>query len=173
LDPALHVALSAALTEAERTALVLNLGPIGACQPAPLPAAEWVDAVSAHFGVRPVSSLQFTVHSSRKADHRAVGELALACIQCHGGVIDLGGALEVGSGEALRLDEMDDLIARVEGRVDWADVSAPTEAFLETMPGRVLTLPYETASGHTWVRHICDADFMAAWLRHPSFHLIK
>ena len=102
-----------------------------------------------------------------------LGELALQCARIFGGVINLHGALEVGTRTPINLETVDELIAQLEGNLDWAEVSKATEAFLRAMPGRVLTVPYQTLDDRTWVEHICDAEFMQAWLKHPSFHMIK
>jgi hypothetical protein len=41
------------------------------------------------------------------------------------------------------------------------------------MPGRIIEIPYETASGDEWLFHVVDPEFMRAWLTHPDFHMIK
>ncbi len=134
---------------------------------------HWFDDVARCFGFLPRSRILLAAEGDRPEDHRRLGEVALDLARRFGGVINLHGALEVGSGEPVSLDQVDDLLARLEERLDWTEVSAPTDAFLRSMPGRVLTLPYETMDRRTWVEHICDAEFMAAWLRHPGFHMIK
>ncbi len=134
---------------------------------------EWLDDVARHFGFLPRSRILLAAHGNTGDDHRILGELALQCARTFGGVINLHGALEVATRTPITLEGVDDLIAQLEGNLDWAEVSKPTEAFLRAMPGRVLTVPYQTLNERTWVEHICDADFMQAWLKHPSFHMIK
>ncbi|MGW2744255.1 DUF6368 family protein [Streptomyces sp. NPDC001450] len=40
-------------------------------------------------------------------------------------------------------------------------------------PGTLREVSYDTGDGERWVRHVGDAEFLAAWLRHPGFHLVK
>ena len=133
----------------------------------------WLDDVARHFGFLPRSRILLVARGNTADDHRTLGELALQCARTFGGAINLHGALEIGSRTPINLETVDDLIAQLEGNLDWSEVSKPTEAFLRAMPGRVLTVPYQTIDNRNWVEHICDAEFMAAWLKHPSFHMIK
>jgi hypothetical protein len=133
----------------------------------------WLDDVARQFGFLPRSRILLAARGNTADDHRTLGEMALRCARAFGGVINLHGALEVGTRTPINLETVDDLIAQLEGNLDWAEVSKPTEAFLRAMPGRVLTVPYQTIDERTWVEHICDAEFMEAWLKHPAFHMIK
>ncbi len=133
----------------------------------------WLDDVARHFGFLPRSRILLAAPRNHADDHRMLGELALQCARTFGGAINLHGALEIGTRTPINLDTVDDLIAQIEGNLDWSEVSKPTEAFLLAMPGRVLTVPYQTLDDRTWVEHICDAEFMEAWLKHPAFHMIK
>jgi hypothetical protein len=46
-------------------------------------------------------------------------------------------------------------------------------ANVQSMPGEVYEIYYETASNGRWVYHIVDTTFMKAWLNHPRFRMIK
>ena len=46
-------------------------------------------------------------------------------------------------------------------------------AYVQSMPGEVYEIYYETASNGQWIYHIVDTEFMRAWLNHPRFRMIK
>lgn len=99
-----------------------------------------------------------------------MGELALYLARTKGGVIDFGGALIAAS--VWRSEGPSKLLWIFE-RANWADISEPCEQFLGSLPGRVVGIPYRTANGRTWVTHMCDVEFLEAWLKHPDFHMIN
>ncbi|MFC5214874.1 DUF6368 family protein [Streptomyces coerulescens] len=39
------------------------------------------------------------------------------------------------------------------------------------LPGTITEVSYDTGGGGRWMRHVGDAEFLAAWLRHPQFRL--
>ncbi|WP_425423858.1 DUF6368 family protein [Spirillospora albida] len=41
------------------------------------------------------------------------------------------------------------------------------------LPGTLDELRYQTARETPWVNHMGDADFLAAWLQHPRFRMVK
>jgi hypothetical protein len=129
------------------------------------------DDVCRKFGLRPSAFLSLTAGCNGKEDHRVLGELALHLAHTLGGVIDFGGALMPVVSPAIRKD-----FAKMLGQFEqanWAEVSEPTQQLWQSMPGRILEIPYQTANESIWVTHVCDTEFMAAWLRHPHFHMIK
>jgi hypothetical protein len=100
-----------------------------------------------------------------REDHRILGELSLYFARRSRGLVDFGGALMPPRGEhsmGTRLEE-----------ANWSDVSEPTERMIDGLPGKIVAVPYETANGRQWISHLCTADFLAAWLQHPFFHMIK
>lgn len=52
-------------------------------------------------------------------------------------------------------------------------VLARARVLASALPGRLAEVSYDTGGGGRWLRHVGDAAFLQAWLRHPDFHLIK
>ncbi|MGA5363523.1 DUF6368 family protein [Streptomyces purpurascens] len=50
---------------------------------------------------------------------------------------------------------------------------ARARALVASLPGQVKEVSYDTGGGGRWMRHVGDTEFLAAWLRHPDFHMIK
>ncbi|OLT35188.1 hypothetical protein BJF79_07035 [Actinomadura sp. CNU-125] len=50
---------------------------------------------------------------------------------------------------------------------------ASIDAGIRGLPGTLYRLRYQTARETPWVQHIGDAEFLAAWLEHPRFRMIK
>lgn len=48
-----------------------------------------------------------------------------------------------------------------------------SRALAASLPGRVLEMPYEIADGRHGYIHVADHTFLAAWLAHPQFHMLK
>ena len=46
-------------------------------------------------------------------------------------------------------------------------------ALVESLPGTVREVSYDTGGGDRWIRHVGDVQFLSAWLQHPDFHLVK
>ncbi|PSL00765.1 hypothetical protein CLV63_101241 [Murinocardiopsis flavida] len=44
---------------------------------------------------------------------------------------------------------------------------------LRSLPGALYEVPYATDDGQRLRRHVGDSEFLAAWLRHPRFHLVE
>lgn len=87
-----------------------------------------------------------------------LGHLALALARRLGALIDFDGVL----GYPTPRDET----------VDDAHL-ARARALVASLPGMVAEVSYDTGSGSRWFRHVSDVEFLAAWLRHPEFHLVK
>ncbi|MFD9545274.1 DUF6368 family protein [Streptomyces sp. NPDC060022] len=43
---------------------------------------------------------------------------------------------------------------------------------MESLPGRVEEVSYDTGGGERWLRHVGDVEFLKAWLQYPGFHLV-
>uniref|UniRef100_UPI00404017D9 DUF6368 family protein n=1 Tax=Streptomyces sp. SS7 TaxID=3108485 RepID=UPI00404017D9 len=95
---------------------------------------------------------------SRPANHHVLGHLALALAERLDTLIDFDGLL---SYPAPRDDTGD------EASLDQA------RALVASLPGRVAEVSYDTGGGGRWFRHVRDVKFLAAWLQHPGFHLVK
>jgi hypothetical protein len=76
---------------------------------------------------------------------------------------------------ARRLDaliDFDDLLAYPVARdesPDPADLDR-SRALVASLPGRIEEVSYGP-DGERWLRHVGDAEFLQAWLRHPEFRL--
>jgi Family of unknown function (DUF6368) len=131
----------------------------------------WRDQVETHFGFQPCSTLSLSMGRNDIEDHRILGELALYLARTLNGVIDFEGPFMI--------------FPRFESREaahewfsfywqsDWSNFSDQTDQWMHKMPCHVLGIPYQTVNGRTWISHICDVDFMAAWLKHPNFYMTK
>ncbi len=112
------------------------------------------------FGIHPRARISLSAIFSGMQSHRVLGELSLYLARTFEGIIDFEQAL-------MPLKS----IGEAEKAHNWEEVAGPTRHMLQGMPGRVLELPYRAANRRPWVKHICDAEFMAAWLKHPDFHM--
>ncbi|MGY3340144.1 hypothetical protein ACVW0K_006243 [Streptomyces filamentosus] len=106
----------------------------------------------------PVQGLVLGAGCSGPANHRLLGHLALALAQRLEALVDFGGLL----GSPVPRDDTDEGASPDRAR-------APAAA----LPGRVVEVPYETGDGGREVGHVGDAEFLAAWLRHPDFPMVK
>lgn len=46
-------------------------------------------------------------------------------------------------------------------------------AFVQSIPGKIYPVYYETGRKTQWVWHIVDTTFLCAWMTHPHFHMVK
>jgi uncharacterized protein DUF6368 len=130
----------------------------------------WHKDIAQCFGFLPQSRIFLEAGCSDAADHRIMGELVLYLARSMHAAIDLHGELIPAS--SLRQEKATDLPWLFK-EASWSDVAGPVERFFKSLPGKIFAVPYPTAGGRTWVTHVCDAEFMEAWLRHPEFHMIK
>jgi Family of unknown function (DUF6368) len=54
-----------------------------------------------------------------------------------------------------------------------AELLRRISAHVHAMPGTVHELYYQPEPSRAWVRHLVDAEFLDAWLRHPQFRMGK
>lgn len=76
-------------------------------------------------------------------DHRLLGEMCLLFARKFGGWIDFCGEL------------------------------CPWITDLRSLPGGICRHSYVSISERECIAHLCDAEFLEAWLRRPDFHMIK
>jgi hypothetical protein len=92
-------------------------------------------------------------------DHRLLGHLALFLAKRFNALIDFGGLL------GYRYDASDQ---------EEAACLAEARALVSTLPGRVWEMPYVMyGGGGCGYSHVGDREFLAAWLNHPAFRMIK
>ncbi|WP_404951659.1 DUF6368 family protein [Streptomyces sp. ARC12] len=110
------------------------------------------------FSQPPVQGLVLGAGCSGPANHQMLGHLTLALAERLDTLIDFDGLL---SHPTPRGDTSN------EAPLDRA------KALVASLPGRVAEVSYDTGGGGRWFRHVGDVDFLAAWLQHPDFHLVK
>ncbi|MFC5748871.1 DUF6368 family protein [Actinomadura rugatobispora] len=108
------------------------------------------------FARPPVQSLILDAGRSGRTHDLVLGHLALALAARLDALIDFDGVL----GYPTPRDETRDP----------ADLTR-ARALVASLPGRVEEVSYDTGGGGRWFRHVGDTEFLAAWLRHPDFHL--
>ncbi len=132
---------------------------------------SWRSDVFRAFGITPHYQIGIDAGCNQKEDHRILGELSLYLARRFNGLIDFCGALMppvtlTGRENAIQF------LMKFE-HANWEDLCESARLFFRTFPGRLLEFPYQTAYGTTWVNHVCDAEFMTAWLQHPHFYMVK
>jgi hypothetical protein len=121
-------------------------------------------AVAEAFGCAPRDELVVIAFCNGREDHRILGELCLRLADRFGGVICFGGALWPDVPPEAGFDILD---------ADWPRVEPYFRRMVAGVPGRVVGLRHERASGGEWVVHVGDASFLRAWLEHPQFRMVK
>jgi hypothetical protein len=105
--------------------------------------------------------LALLAYCSGQNNHLLLGCLARFLAERLDALIDFGGLL--GGGFSLHD------ISREEER----DPLAETRVLVASLPGRIWEMPYATYGGGYGYSHVGDLEFLAAWLGHPDFHMIK
>lgn len=121
-----------------------------------------VAAIIEQFGFKPRGEFAICAMCGTHEDHRILGTVALHLARAHSGIVDFGGALLPPYWRGLRQLEK-----------SWQEVEKDFDAWVGSIPGKIVCLPYETAEGRTWVRHVVDTKFLANWLQRQDFHMVK
>ncbi|MGH2718158.1 MAG: DUF6368 family protein [Actinomycetota bacterium] len=120
------------------------------------------DIVEPLLGFWPKLGICLSTGRDDGALEKAAGRCAWALAERFGGLIDFQGSIV----PPLRPE-----------RRRWSESRqhrlAEVNAFVQEFPGTVKEWFYRQENGRRWVHHFADAEFMLAWLRHPSFHLVK
>jgi hypothetical protein len=103
----------------------------------------------------PAAELILLATCNSQEDHLLLGHLALFLAGRFNALIDFGGMLGDGC------------------RADAAASLAGSRALVASLPGRVWEMPYATTEESCQYTHVGDREFLAAWLRHPGFRMIK
>ncbi|MFI1368644.1 DUF6368 family protein [Streptomyces griseochromogenes] len=109
----------------------------------------------------PAAELCLLAHCSGKDDHLLLGRLALSLAERFGALIDFGGLL----GYRYSLYGVTD--------EERAVCLARSRGLVASLPGRVWEMPYATGDGVCGYSHVADREFLAAWLDHREFRMIK
>lgn len=142
-------------------------GPINIVREA-WPAGDYDDMTDFidRIGFRPAELIDLYAGVNGRIDHLVLGRTCLALARRYDGLVDFGGAVDLAGYRPKRGYDTED-VQEIER---WLTA---IEAAIKTLPGTVYSIPYETARGTPWVSHVGDAEFLAAWLDHPRFHMIK
>lgn len=124
----------------------------------------WRAEVQERFGLTPIARLTVSAGLNRPEDHRVLGDLALHLARHFAALIDFHGAL-IPSTIRSHFDRLQER--------SWPEFAEAIRSYFSAMPGRILDIEYRTANDRRWAFHVADHDFMAAWLRHDDFHMIK
>lgn len=119
--------------------------------------------VKSHFGFLPRQALQIDAFCNGKEDHKLLGWLTLHLAERYNGIVDFLGAL---------LPPLP-LRSGAESWENWSDFAAAFDVWAEEMPGKIVSVEYETGNGRQWASHKADVHFFRAWLKHPQFGMIK
>ena len=99
--------------------------------------------------------------------HFNLGHACLRIARATQGLIDFGGSL---------MPKLPDHLAQrrwTKNSPTWSEVEPYFSEMTSSIPGRIITIPYEVGDGRIWAYHIGDVEFMENWLVHPRFHMIK
>lgn len=122
---------------------------------------EDLDSIREHCGFRPVQEIVVVAMCGRQEDHELLALFVLRFAELFDGLIDLGGTLEPRSLYTPRSYER-----------EWADIAGQVNAWLAGMPGKIYTAYCLIDDEHSSPTHMCDAEFLRGWLRHPEFRMI-
>lgn len=117
-------------------------------------------------GYRPAEEIVLCAMANGRGDHLVLGRLCLTLARRFGALVDFDGALEP--------DAHPPGVPYAEPDVEQSELLlASIHAAVAALPGTVHEFRYQTWRGTPWVSHVGDTEFLAAWLNHPRFHMIK
>ncbi len=120
-----------------------------------------VAQIVATFGWVPQQQVWISAYCNGSVDHLILAELALALARQCAGLISFNGALTIGWQPTL---------AELGAPLDWPAVRPSVEPELARIGGTICAV-LDAAQRN--VTHVCDAAFLARWMQHPQFHMIK
>jgi len=107
------------------------------------PNAEEIVQVANEFGFQPKSRVSFCAMCNDQCDNQVLAELCSLVAKELGGVINFHGPVPF-------------------------DIRA-----LEGLPGVLRPIFFDSKHPDDGFSHHCDAEFLAGWLRHPAFRMVK
>lgn len=113
------------------------------------------------FGFVPKQEICLIAHCNSDDDHYILGNMALIFSREFEGIIDMGGAILPPRRQNPSVKEY-----------PWVTLEE-IRCFVDNIPGRVLEIQYLTANNKQWLYHIVDNFFLAEWIKHPCFSMIK
>ncbi|GAA4673146.1 DUF6368 family protein [Phytohabitans rumicis] len=117
---------------------------------------------AAAVGFVPVAEIGLAMEGGRDGEHRLLAHLALALVGCYGGLIEVDGMVKFAPPAAAQPE------TEAQRRQRWL---AANRTGVAGMPGRCYEAPYVSMRGEPVIVNVVDAEFLAAWLRHPSFRM--
>ena len=124
---------------------------------------EEIELFVTEFRFDPVYSIEIFAGCKAAADDLVVAELCHCFASMFDGIIYFGGALEP-PGLELGGDEWS---------CQWAEVEPHFLEWVSDIPGKIISFPYQPTSDRTWVSHCCTPEFLAAWITHPDFYMLR
>ncbi len=128
---------------------------------------EELESIKAKTSMPVCGAFEISCPCNSEEDHQALGEAALMASEYLSGFVDFNGAIHPELPrkmyEGMWLWE----------EANWSDIEPYFLEMIAGMSGRIYTIEYETANERVWAHHICDTEFMACWLKHPMFGMIK
>jgi hypothetical protein len=109
----------------------------------------------------PAAELSLLAYCSGPDNHLLLGRLALFLAERFDALIDFGGLL----GYRYSIHDASD--------EEEATRLAEARALVSSLPGRVWEMPYAAYGGGRAYSHVGDREFLAAWLEHPDFRMVK
>ncbi|MFF2519384.1 DUF6368 family protein [Streptomyces sp. NPDC058086] len=109
----------------------------------------------------PAAELALLAYSSGQENHLLLGHLAQFLAERFAALIDLGGLLGYR------------FCVHGTSRGEEENLLAEARALASSLPGRVWEMPYAAHGGGCGYSHVGDLEFLAAWLDHPNFRMIK
>jgi hypothetical protein len=116
-------------------------------------------------GYEPAEMLVASAACNQRGDHLMLGHLCLGLARRFNAFVHFNGMLNLVTLPAspeitLTKQEADDAMALQAERI-------------RRLPGSVFGLRYRIQTGRYGILHVGDATFLAAWVRHPRFRMIK
>ncbi|MCW2880237.1 MAG: hypothetical protein JWQ95_4337 [Sphaerisporangium sp.] len=109
----------------------------------------------------PAAELALLAYCSGPDNHLLLGHLTQFLAERFDALIDFGGLL----GYRYSFHDISDQ--------EKAARQAEARALVSSLPGRVWEMPYAAYGGGCGYSHVGDRKFLASWLGHPDFHIIK
>lgn len=117
-------------------------------------------------GYRPAETIDVYAVANGDNDHLVLGRLCLTLARRFEALVAFGGALIP--------DDLPPGVPYGEPDAEQSELLlASISSGVRALPGILHELRYRTARDTPWVTHIGDADFLAAWVEHPRFHMVK
>ncbi len=127
---------------------------------------DYQEELEGSFEWVPQDIISLGANCNNKVSHRLLGYLCMRFARKLDGIIDFGGTLLPNSRDKVFLRLWSEHFSGK--RVAWKLVERYHTQMVKGMRGRLWSIHDEG-----WPCHMCDHEFMEAWLNHKDFHMIK